>query len=49
MYVGEFLKNFDRIFSGVLGFDELIGGGFFLGRVYVVIGLFGSGKIMLGM
>ncbi|WP_367884004.1 RAD55 family ATPase [Thermococcus sp. JCM 11816] len=49
MYVGELLKNLDRIPSGVPGLDELIGGGFLPGRVYVVTGPPGSGKTTLGM
>ncbi|WP_331710457.1 RAD55 family ATPase [Thermococcus peptonophilus] len=49
MYVGELLKNLDRIPSGVPGLDDLIGGGFLPGRVYLVSGPPGSGKTTLGM
>jgi len=49
MYVGEILKSLDRIPTGVKGLDELIGGGFLPGRVYLVVGPPGSGKTTLGI
>lgn len=49
MYVGEILKSLDRVPSGVPGLDELIGGGFLPGRVYLVTGPPGSGKTTMGI
>ncbi|WP_148882700.1 RAD55 family ATPase [Thermococcus aciditolerans] len=49
MYVGELLKSLDRASSGVPGLDDLIGGGFLPGRVYLVVGPPGSGKTTLGI
>ncbi|AEK73013.1 ATPase [Thermococcus sp. 4557] len=49
MYVGEFLKSLDRTSTGVAGLDNLIGGGFVPGRVYLVVGPPGSGKTTLGV
>ncbi|QDA30893.1 recombinase [Thermococcus indicus] len=49
MYVGELLKSLDRAPSGVPGLDDLIGGGFLPGRVYLVVGPPGSGKTTLGI
>ncbi|ASJ02846.1 recombinase [Thermococcus profundus] len=49
MYVGEILKSLDRVPSGVPGLDELIGGGFLPGRVYLVTGPPGSGKTTIGV
>ena len=49
MYVGELLKSLDRLPSGVPGLDNLIGGGFMPGRVYLLVGPPGSGKTTLGV
>lgn len=49
MYVGELLKTLDRASTGVPGLDDLIGGGFLPGRVYLVVGPPGSGKTTIGM
>lgn len=49
MYVGEILKSFDRVPSGVPGLDEIIGGGFLPGRVYLITGPPGSGKTTMGI
>ncbi|RLF78475.1 recombinase, partial [Thermococci archaeon] len=44
MYVGEILKTLDRVSTGIPGLDDLIGGGFIPGRVYLISGPPGSGK-----
>ncbi len=49
MYVGEILKSLERIPSGVPGLDEIIGGGFLPGRVYLITGPPGSGKTTMGI
>ncbi|EEB75029.1 ATPase domain-containing protein [Thermococcus sp. AM4] len=49
MYVGEILKSLDRVPSGVPGLDEIIGGGFLPGRVYLITGPPGSGKTTMGV
>ncbi|ASA76807.1 ATPase domain-containing protein [Thermococcus sp. 5-4] len=49
MYVGELLKSLDRVSTGVPGLDDLIGGGFIPGRVYLIIGPPGSGKTTFGI
>ncbi|WP_456366695.1 RAD55 family ATPase [Thermococcus sp.] len=49
MYVGDILKSLDRIPSGVPGLDNVIGGGFLPGRVYLVTGPPGSGKTTIGV
>lgn len=49
MYVGELLKNLDRVSTGVPGLDDLIGGGLINGRVYLLIGPPGSGKTTFGI
>ncbi|ASI99235.1 RAD55 family ATPase [Thermococcus celer] len=49
MYVGELLKNLDRVSTGVPGLDDLIGGGLIKGRVYLLIGPPGSGKTTFGI
>jgi len=47
--VGELLKSLDRVSTGVPGLDDIIGGGFIPGRVYLVIGPPGSGKTTFGV
>ena len=37
-----------RIATGITGFDEIVGGGLFAGGVYIVMGLPGAGKTILG-
>ena len=49
MYVGEILKSLDRSPSGVPGLDDIIGGGFLPGRVYLITGPPGSGKTTMGI
>jgi len=49
LYVGEILKSLDRVPSGVPGLDEIIGGGFLPGRVYLITGPPGSGKTTMGV
>ncbi len=49
MYVGELLKSLDRVSTGVPGLDDMIGGGFIPGRVYLIIGPPGSGKTTFGV
>ncbi|WP_048811160.1 RAD55 family ATPase [Thermococcus gammatolerans] len=49
MYVGEILKSLDRVPSGVPGLDDIIGGGFLPGRVYLITGPPGSGKTTMGV
>ncbi|NJE05800.1 recombinase [Thermococcus sp. M36] len=49
MYVGDLLRSLDRVPTGIPGLDELIGGGFIPGRVYLVIGPPGSGKTTFGV
>nr|WP_148258729.1 ATPase domain-containing protein [Thermococcus sp. AM4] len=47
--MGEILKSLDRVPSGVPGLDEIIGGGFLPGRVYLITGPPGSGKTTMGV
>ncbi|RLF89086.1 recombinase [Thermococci archaeon] len=49
MYVGEILKTLDRVSTGIPGLDDLIGGGFIPGRVYLISGPPGSGKTTIGI
>jgi len=49
LYVGEILKSLDRVPSGVPGLDDIIGGGFLPGRVYLITGPPGSGKTTMGV
>ncbi len=49
MYVGEILKSLERVPSGVPGLDDIIGGGFLQGRVYLITGPPGSGKTTMGI
>ena len=37
-----------RVTTGIAGFDEILGGGLFAGGVYIVKGLPGAGKTILG-
>lgn len=37
-----------RVPTGIRGFDEVVGGGLFAGGVYIVMGLPGAGKTILG-
>lgn len=45
MYVGELLKGLDRLPTGVPGLDNLIGGGFLPGRVYLITGPPGAERL----
>jgi circadian clock protein KaiC len=38
----------DRVPTGIPGFDEILGGGMFAGGVYIVMGMPGAGKTILG-
>src|SRR5215469_6308431 len=43
----EFLQKLERFSSGVVGLDRVLGGGFFVGGVYILEGKPGVGKTIL--
>ncbi len=43
----DFLQKLERFSSGVRGLDRILGGGFFVGGVYILEGMPGAGKTIL--